>query len=178
LTTPSTPLFPYTTLFRSMNYLEVPDELARCSVEGYDRVAEQARPYAVGSIKIVRRRADREEDHAAINVHTHHGPHIRSGAVLPAVPVPRFVSWLAGLGNGVKSPEKFARSDIEGANRTARPLRRVFLKPRSRNNKVFVNRRRRGYFISFLRPVIRHVFAEVNKTTIAETQARLTRSRV
>src|SRR5947208_8586618 len=102
-----------------MNYLEVPDELARCSVEGYDRVAEQARPYAVGSIKIVRRRADREEDHAAINVHTHHGPHIRSGAVLPAAPLPRSSSCLPEPGNSCKSQAKFARTDIKAANRTS-----------------------------------------------------------
>src|SRR2546430_17358363 len=96
---PRSTLFPYTTLFRS---------LAVCAVE------------------IIRSRTNGKKNQTALNVHTHNGPDIHAGALLPCISLPALVSQFSGPRNGMKSPYKFARANVKRAHVAARSFRGGF----------------------------------------------------
>src|SRR5437867_6119062 len=156
-----------------MDHLVVPDKLARGGIQRYQRVAEKTLTFPVCAIKIVGRRSDRQKYHSPIDIDTHNRPHIGSRAVNPAVTFPSLVTYLARPRNSVKSPDQLPRPGVEGANGSARPFRRKFLKPRSSYHKIPVNGGRRSHLDPAFRPLVRDAFTKVNGAAVTEALARL-----
>src|SRR5205809_5164364 len=110
---PRSTLFPYTTLFRS---LEMPDALACLRLEHDERVGEQVVAHAVGAVIVVGRRAGRHEDEAALHVEGHPGPVVRGAGVRPRLLRPRLIPELSGPWNGVEGPAQRPGSDVISAH--------------------------------------------------------------
>src|SRR5262249_8184634 len=66
-----------------MHCLKMPDPLARRGVERDQGIAEQPRALAIAPIVVGRRRGQRQEHHAALDIDAEDGPGVDCGAILP-----------------------------------------------------------------------------------------------
>ena len=149
-----------------VNRLEVPLVLARRDLQRDDGIAKQVRALAVATIGVGNRRRKRHIEKIAPFVDGEvERPGVDTQTTLPAVAVPRVVTDLAGLWNGVEFPELGASPHVERsgiANAADRPGRRV----RTDNDDVLVDERHR---------VVRDI--NVDFAAVPERRDRLARLR-
>jgi len=103
-----------------VNDLEIPQQLARLSVDGHKRGAEQIIAGAIHADAVVVRGSEGHVEDTARHVDRHVSPDVYARAVLPAIPSPGLMSRLSGKRHGVEGPDKFACLRIPGACVTCR----------------------------------------------------------
>ena len=124
--------------------LAKPLEPSRRSIQRDQRVAIQILTLAIGSVEIRRRRSGGCEHEAAIDVDAQKRPRVRSGAVLPAVALPRLHARLARARHGVKGPEQLSAARVPSANIAVQTDARFSFSVRAPgDHHVFVDDRRR-----------------------------------
>ena len=110
--------------------LEVPDAFAGCGVQRDEALREEVVARTVAAVVVVGPQFDRQVHMAQLGVRAERGPHRCVAGVLPGSVLPCLVSVLAGLRNGVKGPQQFARDRVVAANVSRRHLPRPGSAPR------------------------------------------------
>ena len=145
-----------------MDGLEVPLVLARLHVHRDHRVAEQVRALPVSAIGTRDRRRQRQIEQPAPLVEREvEGPRVGAEAPFPAVAIPRVMTDVARLRDGVELPQLRAVTRIEGA-RVADPADGPRRRIGADHDDVLVDERHR---------VIRH--ADIHGAVRAEAQIAL-----
>ena len=122
-----------------------PFQLARVRIERDDRIAVEILAVAVGAVVIRRRRTDRRVHDAALDVDGEERPHVRAGAILPALALPRLHAWFARARHGVERPEQLAAPRIPPADVAVQPgARRLLAVVAARDHDALVDNRRRN----------------------------------
>src|SRR5438132_393348 len=99
-----------------LDRLEVPNPLARLSLEGKETISKQIVSHPIGSIEVKSSRTRRNEYQTSFFIEAYPAPTVGSPTILPGVPGPGVVTQLAGVRDGVKGPAKSARANVIGAD--------------------------------------------------------------
>src|SRR4030095_7776032 len=96
-----------------MNDLEVPLSLTGAEINTDQALAKEVISVSVATIKIRSRRLNWEVHQPELFIDAHLGPNTSVSINRPGIILPGLVSELTGPWNCVKSPQLFARPDIE-----------------------------------------------------------------
>ncbi len=101
-----------------MYQLLVPEVFARCCIERQQTIAEQILALPVTTVKIKRRRAQRNVYRTFLLIKTHACPATHATGLFIGFFIPGIITELARLRNGMKGPGNFTGAYIVCTNKT------------------------------------------------------------
>ena len=119
--------------------LKVPADLSSAGIDRDDRRTIQILLRTMAAVVLSRRLTDGQEDQAACGIERSEAPVRRRPRRLPIVLRPRVVTWLTGMRNRMKGPDKLAGSDIPRTYIHRWAFRVVFLPLRTGDDEVPVD---------------------------------------
>src|SRR5262249_31607334 len=120
------------------NRLEMPKTFAGACIQGDERIGEQVVAFAIGAVKIVGGRTEREEGNSAFLVDGDVAPHVGAAHVFPSVLRICFVTELARIRNRMECPHELSCNDVE-RTKIARRRHIALTWGRSENQQILEN---------------------------------------
>ena len=99
-----------------LDRLEMPDTLARLSLEDKERIGKQIVACAVAAIKVKGSGTGRNKYQAALFIQAHPAPTVSATTIFPGVLGPGIVAQFTKVRDSVKGPAKFSRTHVIGAD--------------------------------------------------------------
>ena len=91
-----------------MDDLKVPEILAGTGVQSQQAVGVKVGSLAIGAVKVIGGRTDREIRDPSLLIDRYPAPGVGPANVLPRIFRPRVVTHVAGMRNGMKSPDELS----------------------------------------------------------------------
>src|SRR6516164_8286968 len=112
---------------RMMHELEMPLPLTRFQVHGYEAFGKEIVARPVASVHIQRRRLYRKINEPRFGIRRDLSPHSSVAGPFPRSVFPRVIAELAGIRDGIESPDLPAGPNIERAHQPFRVPGRVIV---------------------------------------------------